>query len=173
MIENRAMVNHFAPLLPTYRHSIHHFLLFCLLLEQNFKVRGQNKNVYRGISSIDVLSKGSISRILYPASRVAIISLVRRLPDGSSGLPARLGTSSPCIRRCTRMLGLAPAGGCLAGHVTASAGRLLPCLFTLTHCWAVCFCGPAPWVAPPGCYPAACSMEFGLSSIDSRSIAIA
>ena len=34
---------------------------------------------------------------------------------------------------------------------------------------AVCFCGPAPRVAAPGRYPAACSVEFGLSSGGSKS----
>jgi hypothetical protein len=70
------------------------------------------------------------------------------------------------------MLGLAPAGGCLAGDVTTSAGKLLPYLFTLTSGEAVCFCGPAPWVTPPGRYPAARSMEFGLSSNGSSPLAI-
>ncbi len=67
------------------------------------------------------------------------------------------------------MLGLAPTGGCLAANVAACAGELLPHLFTLTLCWAVCFCGPAPRVATPGRYPAACSREFGLSSGGSKS----
>jgi hypothetical protein len=38
-----------------------------------------------------------------------------------------------------------------------------------TYDEAVCFCGPAPRVAAPGRYPAAYSMEFGLSSGGSKS----
>ncbi len=38
-----------------------------------------------------------------------------------------------------------------------------------TYGEAVCFCGPAPRVAAPGRYPAACSVEFGLSSGGSKS----
>jgi hypothetical protein len=38
-----------------------------------------------------------------------------------------------------------------------------------TYDVAVCFCGPAPRVTAPGRYPAACSMEFGLSSGGSKS----
>ena len=38
-----------------------------------------------------------------------------------------------------------------------------------TYGEAVCFCGPAPRVTAPGRYPAACSVEFGLSSGGSKS----
>jgi len=52
----------------------------------------------------------------------------------------------PCIPgECLPLLGLAPDGGCLAAGIAADAGRLLPCLFTLTRSRrgrAVCFCGP-------------------------------
>jgi hypothetical protein len=61
------------------------------------------------------------------------------------------------------LLGLAPGGVCLAGPVTRAAGELLPHLFTLTVT-ADCFCGTVHRVAPPGCYPAPCSVELGLSS---------
>lgn len=105
--------------------------------------------------------------------RAAIISLGRSSPIGSCGLPARLAASRRCASlrggNAARMLGLAPAGGCLAASVTACAGELLPHLFTITLCRAVCFCGPAPRVTAPGRYPAACSMEFGLSSDGSKS----
>ena len=54
--------------------------------------------------------------------RAAIISLDRSSPIGSCGLPARLAASHRCApspeREAARMLGLAPAGGCLAGHVS-------------------------------------------------------
>ena len=106
-------------------------------------------------------------------NQAAIISLGRSSPIDSCGLPARLAASHRCApspeREAARMLGLAPAGGCLAASVAACAGELLPHLFTLTLCRAVCFCGPAPRVAAPGRYPAACSMEFGLSSGGSKS----
>ena len=55
-------------------------------------------------------------------NQAAIISLGRSSPIGSCGLPARLAASHRCApspeREAARMLGLAPAGGCLAGHVT-------------------------------------------------------
>jgi len=55
-------------------------------------------------------------------NRAATISLGRSSPIGSCGLPARLAASHRCApspeREAARMLGLAPAGGCLAGHVT-------------------------------------------------------
>ena len=55
-------------------------------------------------------------------NRAAIISLGRSSPIGSCGLPARLAASNRCApspeREAACMLGLAPAGGCLAGHVT-------------------------------------------------------
>jgi len=100
--------------------------------------------------------------------RAAIIYLGRRLPAASSSLPEGLGTSSPRRGRMAPpaprpLLGLAPGGVCLAGPVTQTAGEPLPHLFTLTFT-AVCFCGTVHRVAPPGCYPAPCSVELGLSS---------
>jgi len=54
--------------------------------------------------------------------QVAIISLGRSLPISSCGLPASLAASHRCApspeREAARLLGLAPAGGCLAGHIT-------------------------------------------------------
>jgi len=45
-------------------------------------------------------------------------------------------TSSPLPRRDSRLLGLAPGGGCLAAGIAAGAGGLLHHLFTLTlHAW--------------------------------------
>ena len=67
-----------------------------------------------------------------------------------------------------RMLGLAPAGGCLAGHVAVPPVSSY-LTFSPSPLRAVCFCGPAPRVAAPGRYPAACSVEFGLSSDGSKS----
>jgi len=73
-----------------------------------------------------------------------------------------MGTVSP-------LLGLAPGGGCLAARVTTSAGGLLHHLFTITGAaWAapaVCFSVALfRRVTPPGCYPAPCPVEPGLSS---------
>src|SRR3989338_3740601 len=63
------------------------------------------------------------------------------------------------------LLGLAPDGGCLAARLAADAGRLLPYRFTLAalrrHCASLWPCsGRSP---RPGCYPASCSVERGLS----------
>ncbi len=91
-----------------------------------------------------------------------------RLPR--CGLPASIEVSG-----FDSLLGLAPGGGCLAGSVASAAGRLLPCHFTLTsgEPEAYCFCGPIRRIAPPGRYPAPCSMEFGLSSDGSKPSAAA
>lgn len=50
-------------------------------------------------------------------------------------ISAHLGAAYPKLNGTSRplfLLGLAPGGGCLAVHITAHAGRLLPYLFTLT-----------------------------------------
>jgi len=64
---------------------------------------------------------------------VAVISLGRRLPAASSGLPAGIGRgAAPAPRRAPRpLLGLAPGGGCHAPERCRPAGGLLPHLFTL------------------------------------------
>jgi len=65
------------------------------------------------------------------------------------------------------LLGLAPGGGYLAARVTTGAGGLLHHLFTITgaNAPAVCFSVALfRRVAPPGCYPAPCPVEPGLSS---------
>jgi len=67
------------------------------------------------------------------------------------------------------LLGLAPDGVYLAGPVTRTAGGLLPHRFTIT-CALVeghrqsALCCTFHRVAPPGCYPASCPVESGLSS---------
>jgi len=115
-----------------------------------------------------------------PISRVlswAVIYLERRLPAASSGLPgAQTGRAAPFLpcRQASPLLGLAPGGGCLAAAVTSSAGGLLHHLFTITLClvWqrAVCFSVALfRRVTPPGCYPAPCPAEPGLSSLLPRS----
>jgi len=71
------------------------------------------------------------------------------------------------------LLGLAPSGGCLAAHITASAGGPLHHLFTLTgirRYVSVALSGRLPH---PGSYPAECSLECGLSStLSSRAATI-
>ena len=92
----------------------------------------------------------------------AIIYLGLALLPASCSLPGtqarRAGASS--------LLGLAPRGGCLAAPITARAGALLPHRFTLADAATgnTLLCGPIPPVTRPGCYPARCPMERGLSS---------
>ena len=134
---------------------------------------------YPGLASLFVAhcirqrcSSGPISRVLFPpgyepvegGDHLSRTTVARRLQRPTRGL----GTSSPWRERVSPLaprplLGLAPGGVCLAGPVTRAAGELLPHLFTLTVT-AVCFCGTVRRVAPPGCYPAPCSVELGLSS---------
>ena len=49
-----------------------------------------------------------------------------------------------------------------------TAGTLLPYLFTFTNFlhWSYIFCCTFRKIAPPGCYPAPCPMESGLSSLE-------
>jgi hypothetical protein len=61
------------------------------------------------------------------------------------------------------LLGLAPGGGYLAIDIAADPGGLLHHLFTLAPKGGL-FLWPSPRITPPGCYPAPCSMERGLSS---------
>lgn len=100
------------------------------------------------------------------------------MPAPSSNLPGRLWPGRP-----PSLFGLAPNGVCRACRVAAASGGLLPHRFTLTPppnpqggqkkvwrpscrfgCGAVCFLWRFPRVAPPGCYPASCPVEPGLSS---------
>lgn len=91
---------------------------------------------------------------------VTVIPLGARLPAPSSNLPGRHGPGRP-----PSLLGLAPDGVCRACRVAAASGGLLPHRFTLTtHDVAVCFLWRCPRVAPPGCCPASCPAEPGLSS---------
>jgi len=114
-----------------------------------------------------------VSRVLCPTSWAATISLGRRLPAVSCGLPASLEASSP--RRTHANGGSAHSHtwpcsrwGLPGRSCHHAAGGLLRHLFTLAcpaHAErAVCFCGPSPRVAPPGHYPAPRSVELGLSS---------
>src|SRR3990172_3120309 len=101
-------------------------------------------------------------------------------PDVTAGLeqPTRgsngAGSSSP-------LLGLAPGGGCLAGpllgppvvsYTTVSPLLLASLGARRRTCWRAVlararsgsFLWPCPRVSPPGCYPAPCPVERGLSS---------
>ena len=134
---------------------------------------------YPGLASLFVVhcirqrcSSRPISRVLFPpghepvegSDHLSRTTVTRRLQQPTRGLrtssPQR-GRGSPPTPR--PLLGLAPGGVCLAGPVARAAGEPLPHLFTLTVT-AVCFCGTFHRVAPPGCYPAPCSVELGLSS---------
>lgn len=121
----------------------------------------------------------TISRVLsYGKPHLTVIPLGAQLPAPSSNLPGRLWPGRP-----PSLFGLAPNGVCRACRVAAASGGLLPHRFTLTphpnrqeglkkvrrpsclfECGAVCFLWRFPRVAPPGCYPASCPVEPGLSS---------
>ncbi len=105
---------------------------------------------------------GGVSRIL---SRT-IISLGLLLPTTSRRLPEsyppKAKRNEPLL---TLLLGVAPDGACRAVPVARKRGGLLPHHFTLTRQGErYLFCGAIRRVAPPGCYPASCSVESGLSS---------
>ena len=94
------------------------------------------------------------------------IPLGSRLRGTSNELPEPLRagrTSAPFV--------LSPGGVCRAGRVAATAGALLPHLFTLTLACArmhlrgrYIFCGTFPEVTLGGRYPSPCPAELGLSS---------
>ena len=102
---------------------------------------------------------------------LVVIYLRRRLLGASSDLPEVSG-EQPVLRRKRRsdlLLGLALDGVCLAAPVTRNAGGLLHHPFTLTvrddaAGGALLSVALFRRVASPGCYPASCSLEFGLSS---------
>src|SRR5213083_1887758 len=64
------------------------------------------------------------------------------------------------------LFGLAPGGVCRADAVTRAAGELLPHRFTLTALadGGLLSVALVRGVSPPGCYPAPCPVEPGLSS---------
>ena len=71
------------------------------------------------------------------------------------------------------LFGLAPGGVCHALDVTIEAVRSYRHLFTVAllrqgYAELCLFCGTFRRVAPPGCYPAPCPVESGLSSPVSR-----
>src|SRR5581483_42523 len=98
-----------------------------------------------------------------------IISLGRRLPGASSGHTREhhAGRASPALAsRIALLFGLAPGGVYRAGPVARAAGELLPHRFTLAARAGGGLLSVAliRGVAPPGCYPAPCPVEPGLSS---------
>ena len=109
-----------------------------------------------------------------PVSRV----LSSGIPNGRSfiwdaGYPTPLAAYPSVIARraiSPLLFGLAPNGVYRAAPVTESRGGLLPHRFTLARCakyrarWRSILCGTFHRVAPPGCYPAFCPVELGLSS---------
>ena len=123
-----------------------------------------------------------------PISRVlswTIISLGRRLLDGSSNLPGRCTRRTASRRHAVShmtiyaLLGLASGGVYRAEPVTRSAGALLPHRFTLTSSkpfrgkpqgdfdvWRSTFCGTFPVLANGGYYPPPCPVKPGLSSLN-------
>jgi len=127
---------------------------------------------------IDAMQKrsGPVSRVL----SWTIISLGRRLLDGSSNLPGR-GTRRTASRRQPvarlvnyALLGLASGGVYRAEPVTRSAGALLPHRFTLTSSRSLesgrddrrfTFCGTVPVLTNGGRYPPPCPVKPGLSSM--------
>jgi len=93
---------------------------------------------------------------------VVPIYLGRQLPAGSSDLPGEEASHF-----MFPLFGLAPDGVYLAGRVASTTGELLPHRFTLTSGRTPrrsAFCCTCRRIAPPGRYPASCSVEPGLSS---------
>jgi len=102
-----------------------------------------------------------VSRVLYSDKTGAVaIYLALMLPSGSSDQPG-----DEAERPFVPLFGLAPDGVCPADWSPSRWWALTPpfhpCLALLE---AVCFCGTFRRVTPPGCYPAPCPVELGLSS---------
>jgi len=103
--------------------------------------------------------EGKISRVLSSSggdhsSGTAVTCCLERPTRGSG----EAGHFSPPIWSCSEW-GLP----CLRHH--CQSGELLPHLFTLTpRRRRYVFCGTFRRVSPPGCYPASCPVEPGLSS---------
>lgn len=106
-----------------------------------------------------VCTPGSVLRM----RAVAAIHLGPALPLASSDLPAGMGRAIHCL-----LLDLAPGGVYLADAVTRTTGGLLPRLFTLTACTAVCFLWHCP-SGRPG-WPLAITLPCGARTfLESRS----
>jgi hypothetical protein len=97
-----------------------------------------------------------------------IIYLGRLSPTGSCSLPGTLrrrAVSRPAESETSSLLGLAPDGGCLAAALlrtpVVSYTTISPLPRLARRYVSVARSGRLPH---PGCYPASCSMECGLSS---------
>ena len=123
---------------------------------------GRSAGTFCHVTTLSTSGSRTISRVLScGCPHQTVIPLGARLPVPSSNLPGRQWSGRP-----PSLFGLAPNGVCRACRVTAASGGLLPHRFTLTppRGGAVCFLWRCPRVAPPGCYPASCPVEPGLSS---------
>ena len=110
-----------------------------------------------------------VSRVLFgsPGAPRQSSILAMRCRMARAAYPTLKVGEQPTAPRGLRLLGLAPGGGCLAAGIAAGAGGLLHHLFTLTAIANDCggsFLWPVRGISPPGCYPAPCSLERGLSS---------
>ena len=90
-----------------------------------------------------------------------IIYLVLPLPKGSCDLPGdRPDSYRPPIRSCSRW-------GLPAIRLTTEAVSSYLTISPLVHIlWTGMFLWHFPRVTPPGCYPAPCPVELGLSSLE-------
>jgi len=100
------------------------------------------------------------------ACRAAAIYLGRQLPAGSSGLPGALETSNLRAIMPRPCLALLPVGFASASRSPGPPVVSYTTFSPLPHIRVrrSVFCGTFRRVAPPGCYPAPCSVELGLSS---------
>lgn len=96
----------------------------------------------------------TVSRVL----SWTIIYLDAPLPVRSCDLPAGIG------RTAHLLLGLAPDEVCHAVAVTVDAVGSYPTISPLPIAGRYIFCGTLYSLTAPGCYPASCSVEPGLSS---------
>ncbi len=123
---------------------------------------GRSAGTFCHVTTLSTSGSRTISRVLScGCPHQTVIPLGAQLPAPSSNLPGRQWSGRP-----PSLFGLAPNGVCRACRVTAASGGLLPHRFTHTppRGGAVCFLWRCPRVAPPGCYPAFCPVEPGLSS---------
>ena len=108
-----------------------------------------------------------ISRVLSPPKRGRTISLGPASPPASSDLPGtRTGRATPCP-----LFGLAPGGACRATSVTGRPVRSYRAVSPLPEPprgghrrSALCCAFRRRRKTAPGCYPAPCPVELGLSS---------
>ena len=104
--------------------------------------------------------KGSYKPSSVSSGHLSGTPVSRRLMRPTRGSITRRATTLP-------LFGLAPGGVCRAPAVTRSGGGLLPHRFTLTCGLSrrrSVLCGTFHRLSPPGCYPAPCPLELGLSS---------